>query len=340
MPNNIHVILSQGITAKDLVDHPLHEHTFSKVQSAIVDSEVYRLQLPETFRFQTFIELITMEDDSIEFIFTRPKSSRWHEYFYDEIIDELSAKSADTVKELELYIKMLEAKNLVSILKDEPVEIKVEEVPLSKTVKISIGNQYELLMMLLSVEFNKTNQQTKAEQKLLEKQIIPISDNTVVEHILNQRGLTPEELNQLISAYKESKNIDQSVQISIDEASVLSDILIELKKSDIFKEERQKIRTKLIQAGETTVDYAVFDKKNNLTFHAAFGQHYDVLTSIIAKYHYDEFMSLSQKEKDQFILDNFLIIGSYYPDNSPGYNPDIIDIDYKKRHKIDIQPAL
>lgn len=339
MSNYTHVILAPNITPNDLIAYPLEGNKFKKGSSAIVHSDTYQMQLPETFRFSTYVELIKMQNNTIEFIFTRPKSSRWHDYYYSEIIDELSFRSKDVVAKLEKYIRELKDKGLVLVVQDEDSDDKESTTEETQQVSFSIGDHYEVLIMLLNVRFNKSAKLSHDEQKQLDQQIIPISDNFVLSHILNKRGLTTNEIDNFIISYKKEQNLNESELLDVADETTLDGLLLTIKKSEIFQEERQEIRKDMIKIGKTPVNYAVFDKKNNLTFEASFGGHYQVVTEIIAKYHYDQFMRLSQEQKDQFILENFVLIGTYHPSTSKYYTPSDKDVEFSKNFN-SIQPTL
>lgn len=117
--------------------------------------------------------------------------------------------------------------------------------------------------------------------------------------------LSEKEWNLLVKAFKHDHN-DTSDQFVIDDSNEQPKYFWEsIKKSKLYK--KRYIRHSLMLPEPKNL---VYDKSTETIYECSMGEHYETIIKAINTDHKQDFVKLSQEEKDQFILDNFILKGN------------------------------
>lgn len=135
------------------------------------------------------------------------------------------------------------------------------------------------------------------------------SVKATLSHMLYTDPLTEDELTGLWnnwqtaydSEYKRNDLIISGTQTQINQ---LFDLM--------YQSERYQTEYKKQYLTGIDYDYAVVDLKAGEVMVSEFGEHYMTIITLINKNHSDTFYTLSQEEKDAFILANFNLVGHRY----------------------------
>lgn len=82
---------------------------------------------------------------------------------------------------------------------------------------------------------------------------------------------------------------------------------IELKENQYIKD-----AVKIIDDFNKKPEFAVYDKLAKTLYECDFGEHYKVILKVLKKEYKAKFSKMDQKQKDEFITNNFELIGSTY----------------------------
>lgn len=119
-------------------------------------------------------------------------------------------------------------------------------------------------------------------------------------------GLTNDELYQIAVQYF-GKDVDTFMLDATEEqAAGLFQYVLEIPR---FADKVWEYTLK----GYGKYEYSVIDLITKIEHKARYGQHYGTLIEVLGEYYADDFNEMSQEEKDNFILNNFKLIGKSRP---------------------------
>lgn len=133
------------------------------------------------------------------------------------------------------------------------------------------------------------------------------STRFALSDILYHDGLSDDDLNTLWEKWQEKYDPDnQSDTINmsgdLEQYKQLFEFLFEM---DAYKTAKKK--NALLGVDH---DYCVVDKQEKVIEPCEFGGHYNAVHTLINRHHSDMFKALSPKEQDDFIFENFELIGT------------------------------
>lgn len=292
------------------------DQSWEKVSSGFASSDTIQLLIPHTFRFQYTLELYD-RGENYEAIFFVPKSSRTHEYFYDEAINSLNFRTPSIADALTAYVQRLCDKGIAEIVED-PIQEEEAKDPESTSIKFTFDMNF-VTAQGLQVALNKT-EQTNIDLMVFEK---------IINEMYNSNDMVLSVLTAYAKEYKPQwvNSNDELEKFKLESMDMCIEMLSTIKKMPLFKSEhliktqeyKQSLITKIKKSG--LHKNIIIDKHDYSVYQSSFGSHYSTLIEIIAVKYFDSFQALDQKEKDEFIMSNFELIGTYYNSKSTYYTP-------------------
>lgn len=300
---------------EEKTNHAFLDQSWEKVSSGFASSDTIQLLIPHTFRFQYTLELYD-RGENYEAIFFVPKSSRTHEYFYDEAINSLNFRTPSIADALTAYVQRLCDKGIAEIIED-PIPEKTDEAE-SSSIKFTFDMAF-VTAQGLQVALNKT-EQTDIDLMVFEK---------IINEMYNSNDMVLSVLTAYAKEYKPQwvNSNDELEKFKLESIDMCIEMLSAIKKMPIFKSEhliktqeyKQSLITKIKKA--ELHKNIIIDKHDYSVYQSSFGSHYSTLLEIIAVKYFDSFKTLAQNEKDEFIMSNFELIGTFYNSKSTYYTP-------------------
>lgn len=155
------------------------------------------------------------------------------------------------------------------------------------------------------------------------------------------KKLRPEEWNQIIETYQERHNLTGTFTIDV-QPELREELYQIIQEQKRFKD----IELDYILCGFGSHKNLVYDKRTGKTYPSSYAHHSSTLFEILKKEYDDEFGAMSQDEKDNFIMNNFIFVGAsyspdwYIPDGLFFGNPDSdscsmsVKRDHRRGHRI------
>lgn len=128
-----------------------------------------------------------------------------------------------------------------------------------------------------------------------------------LSEILYMDELTEDEIQIIFKKYAENHGLGTEITLTGDPKQV-AEVFGYLFDLDRYKDELWKNTVK----GLGEYKYSVLDLIAKKEYPTHVGKHYDCLMDVIHSEYLDEFLKMTQEEKDKFILDNFKLIGKRY----------------------------
>lgn len=293
--------------------------------SFITDEKVPTMIFQNTFRFAVYGQWCEMNTGNYELMFFIPKSSRVHDYNYGEALDNLNFRTPELATELEEYADVL-LENGAFIEAVEPAKI-----PESGQMSFSVGDPEELLIMTMGIVYNKLPRHEEVQYGIVPKDF-------AMGHFLFQNGLTRDELQLIVGKYMEDHDPNGDTFMVGDQEATRK-LLTYIYDLPSFTELYAKLQAKKKAEYESDVieniqNNCVIDKVSRRAYQTSFGSHYSTLMKVVTNEYANEFLKMTQEEKDAFILERFILKGTFYPSSSRYYTPaehDVSMFQHKKR---------
>lgn len=286
------------------------------------------LDILRPFRFESWISLLPSSDDDdlyIAVIEVR-KTSRIHD----------SNSYSDGINDLCFNAEHLETtlNNLTeSLLTSGAIKIEIEptKIPDDGVVHMQIGNHDEFLVMLMCAVYanmphiEPSSLEISNEQAILEYNEPAVPIHMVIGHILYNSGFTHDDLQQLLTLYMEKYNRPET-DLTFSDETQIKQLISLIPELPLYSEAYDIVLKSKKHFNKHNIESAVIDKRDKQAYPASFGGHYTALTRVIARKYADEFTSMTQEEKDDFIMTNFELVGQYYR-TYKSYIPSNIDVE-------------
>lgn len=124
-----------------------------------------------------------------------------------------------------------------------------------------------------------------------------------LSEVLYTNELTEAEIQEIGVRYSNNHDLDGNIDLS-GEPEQIEEMFSYIFELDRYKEEHWKN----ILAGNGPYDFSVIDLEGKKEYHSSRGEHYQTIFNIIEDVYWDKFENMTQKNKDNFILDNFRLV--------------------------------